>query len=248
MYSDFLRSLFSVDSNSNLPLSPSVSSPLSSPGSSSREETRTKLRAFLARPIEHDLRATKTIDPEEAKKIRQTDFEQCEKLKEEAILRHRPAKFLLRALARLGCKVDPWRFINCVPCDVQVSGALQSKQDDTLEIVMCQNFIGAQDEWNRVLTHELTHAYDMCRAEFDPTNCEHHACTEIRAARLSGDCGAVQELRRGGLVPGGNKLCVQRRAALSIKVNPHCKGREKAAVDAVFERCYNDLAPFGAVP
>lgn len=38
------------------------------------------------------------------------------------------------------------------------------------------------------LTHELVHAYDHCRAFVDWSNCVHHACSEIRAAHLSGDC------------------------------------------------------------
>jgi inner membrane protease ATP23 len=38
------------------------------------------------------------------------------------------------------------------------------------------------------LTHELVHAYDHCRAYVDWTNCVHHACSEVRAANLSGDC------------------------------------------------------------
>ena len=38
------------------------------------------------------------------------------------------------------------------------------------------------------LTHELIHAYDHCRAYMNWSNCVHHACSEIRAANLSGDC------------------------------------------------------------
>ena len=38
------------------------------------------------------------------------------------------------------------------------------------------------------LTHELVHAYDHCRAYVDWSNCVHHACSEVRAANLSGDC------------------------------------------------------------
>lgn len=31
------------------------------------------------------------------------------------------------------------------------------------------------------LTHELLHAYDHCRAaNLNWTNCEHHACSEVR--------------------------------------------------------------------
>lgn len=48
-----------------------------------------------------------------------------------------------------------------------------------------------QEEINQALTHELVHAYDHCRAgNLDWTNCQHHACSEIRAAALSGKCTA----------------------------------------------------------
>lgn len=40
---------------------------------------------------------------------------------------------------------------------------------------------------DNALTHELIHAYDHCRAaSLDWASLEHHACSEIRAASLSG--------------------------------------------------------------
>ena len=54
-----------------------------------------------------------------------------------------------------------------------------------------------QTEINHALTHELVHAYDHCRGKnLDWTNCQHHACSEIRAAALSGGCC----LQRGGAI------------------------------------------------
>lgn len=47
------------------------------------------------------------------------------------------------------------------------------------------------------MIHELIHAYDYCRANLVLENCRHHACTEIRAASLSGDCDFFNELKRG---------------------------------------------------
>lgn len=39
------------------------------------------------------------------------------------------------------------------------------------------------------MRHEMIHAYDHCRAkDLDWNSCRHHACSEIRAAVLSGDC------------------------------------------------------------
>jgi inner membrane protease ATP23 len=67
-----------------------------------------------------------------------------------------------------------------------------------IQVVICSNHVMLQDEVDVALTHELLHAYDHCRAaNLDWTNCEHHACSEIRAANLSGDCHWKRELNRG---------------------------------------------------
>jgi hypothetical protein len=50
------------------------------------------------------------------------------------------------------------------------------------------------------LTHELVHAYDHCRAYVDWSNCVHHACSEIRAANLSGDCSMYEDHPNGTAV------------------------------------------------
>ena len=73
----------------------------------------------------------------------------------------------------------------------------------------------------------------------------------MRAASLSGDCSFSQELLRGNLgVTGQHKKCVRRRAELSVAMNPHCGGPGVArkAVDAVFDKCFGDTAPFDRIP
>ena len=58
----------------------------------------------------------------------------------------------------------------------------------TDQVVICHNHLSSQQEVTHALTHELIHAYDHCRASsLDWANCEHHACSEIRAASLSGE-------------------------------------------------------------
>ncbi|XP_029129482.1 uncharacterized protein LOC109809790 isoform X1 [Cajanus cajan] len=53
----------------------------------------------------------------------------------------------------------------------------------------------SQDDVDQVLKHELIHAFDDCRAaNLDWTKCAHHACSEIRAGHLSGDCHFKREL------------------------------------------------------
>lgn len=120
-----------------------------------------------------------------------------------------------------------------------------------LQVILCHNHLIGQQEVNHALTHELLHAYDHCRgANIDWHNCNHHACSEIRAASLSGDCNWKQELLRGNYgIRKQHQVCVKRRAELSLSMNPSCQGlRGKMAVDAVFDSCYQDTAPFDRIP
>jgi mitochondrial inner membrane protease ATP23 len=76
-------------------------------------------------------------------------------------------------------------------------------------------------------------------------NCLHHACSEIRASKLSGECTFVQELSRGNLgFIGYVKDCVKRRAILSVKTNPSCTEKAEQFVDEVWESCYHNKAPY----
>jgi hypothetical protein len=180
---------------------------------------------------------------------------------------------------------------------------------------MCGNRLTSFKQFETVLTHELLHAFDHCRAEIDPFDLRHHACMEVRAASLSGDCEFKREAKLGNLnltkqhpvrarakqesrgwmktaecraerasaarsplsalsvARAGNCLyssdpspscsslpvhpcmyslqaCVRRRAVISVMSNVSCSGIEeaKAAVDDIFDRCYADTEPFGAIP
>lgn len=121
----------------------------------------------------------------------------------------------------------------------------------TLQVILCHNHLISQKEVNHALTHELLHAYDHCRgANIDWHNCNHHACSEIRAASLSGDCNWGQEVQRGNYgIRKQHQVCVKRRAELSLSMNPPCQGlRGKLAVDSVFDSCYKDTTPFDRIP
>lgn len=49
-----------------------------------------------------------------------------------------------------------------------------------LQIVLCQNNIRHQSHMNRVVAHELIHAFDHCRAHVDWfKNVKHLACSEV---------------------------------------------------------------------
>lgn len=97
----------------------------------------------------------------------------------------------------------------------------------------------------RTVLHELIHAYDYCRVKFDLNNCDQLACTEVRAAMLSGDCTFVSEATRMNFgIAGQGAVCAKRRAILSLEANPVCQPTAKEAVDRVFDKCHKDTAPF----
>lgn len=76
--------------------------------------------------------------------------------------------------------------------------------------------------------------------------CTQHACTEIRAASISGECNFAAELLRGNVkAAGGHQACTKRRAAESVSHNPACRGAlAKEAVEQAFDKCYKDTEPF----
>lgn len=115
------------------------------------------------------------------------------------------------------------------------------------DVVLHEDKLLTAAEIERSLRHELIHAYDDVRGYVDPSNCYHQACSEVRAARLSGDCFLNQEVRRGNLdfFQSGRK-CVERRATLAVEQNPLCRGFGARAVDSVFPKCFADFEPFVA--
>ncbi|XP_075810251.1 mitochondrial inner membrane protease ATP23 homolog isoform X2 [Microtus pennsylvanicus] len=129
-------------------------------------------------------------------------------------------KVLLDAMKHSGCPVNKGRHFSCEDCDGNVSGGFDASAS---QIVLCQNNIRNQAHLSRVVTHELIHAFDHCRAHVHWfTDVRHLACSET---------------------------CVRDRAVLSI-VAVRNISREEAqkAVDDVFESCFNDREPFGRIP
>ncbi len=176
----------------------------------------------------------------------------CDRLRQNAVLYSRRVGYMLRSLALYGCEIDPQTFIRCVHCPPGSSHVAFFEQSGVgrSSIGVCDSIV-RQDEFDTLLTHELIHSFDFCRADVSVKNLNHHACTEIRAANLSGDCTFKREFRRGIFaVSDHHNKCVKRRAAMSIMGNPGIKSpaEAEAAVEAVFERCSKDFEPFGGIP
>lgn len=201
-----------------------------------------------------------------------TERERCEQWTDELFHTSPMVRFMTKHLSLLDCNpLSPLRTASSsshatasaraqpklviAPCPPSIAGgfspSLRSEPTSESSILLCSNRIFSKAHLEDTLSHEMVHWFDHCRFLVDWSNLRHHACSEIRAASLSGDCGFVREWQRRNY---GFKLqhqnCVKRRAVLSILANPACAGdRQKAeqTVDEVFQSCFGDTRPFDEV-
>ena len=177
-------------------------------------------------------------DPSEAAK--------CRELVSKALDRDDKVKTLREALTKLG--IATGNMVHCDHCPDNVAAAGGYVPSER-RVVLCQQWAAKMpSEVNNTLAHEMVHAFDDARAYLDWGNLTHQACTEIRAAALSGDCTWGREINRGnlGFVAGGGARCIRRRAELSVAMNPACPSKMAAqrAVDEAWDHCFKDRAPF----
>ena len=173
----------------------------------------------------------------------------CESLKEKA-LKSMHVKFVRDKMQELGCDTYATEHFSfaCEPCfDAAVVGRFDASGR---RLLLCSDNIEkyklSDAHVLRTVLHELIHAYDMCRVQLDPLDCSHIACTEIRAAHLSGDCDFFTELERRNLgFKSQGAACAKRRALLSVRAHPNCQGdKAEEAVNQVFDLCMKDTSPF----
>ncbi|CAN7107932.1 unnamed protein product [Brassica rapa subsp. narinosa] len=172
-------------------------------------------------------------------------IEECQDMIQRSF-RNPIVKFLMEQMEKSGCRVGD-NFVKAVVCTGPVAGGYTKGRG----ITVCSNYLTIQDEVNQVVIHEFIHAYDECRAKnLDWTNCAHHACSEIRAGHLSGDCHFKRELLRGFIkLRGHEQECIKRRVLKSLRGNPYCSEvAAKDAMEAVWDTCYNDTKPFDRAP
>ncbi|KAF9425976.1 Mitochondrial inner membrane protease atp23 [Entomortierella beljakovae] len=183
------------------------------------------------------------LTPEEFQaEVQKADKKTCELYKEQLIKTSPGVRFMMNNLVKAGCPVTK-NMMECTPCDNTRSGGFSKDHG----ILLCQNGFFSKKHQEHTMIHEMIHMYDHCVFKLDWDNLRHHACTEIRAAGLSGDCNWTREVRRGFYTfTKQHQECVKRRAALSVSANPNCPSRAVAdrVVNAVFESCYNDTRPF----
>ncbi|KAH6559906.1 hypothetical protein BASA50_008995 [Batrachochytrium salamandrivorans] len=173
------------------------------------------------------------------------EHNRCEKWKSKVLQSNSLVKFMAQELQKSGCPFKPEHF-KCLPCDVTRAGGFAPAYG----IVLCQNQFVDKTHMADVMVHELVHAYDYCTVKIDSDKKEHFACTEIRAAALSGECRMTQEFLRGNFGFAKHfQECVRRRAIMSLKQSPIWQGDQVAedAVRSVWSKCFNDLAPFDEI-
>jgi len=154
--------------------------------------------------------------------------------------------FMLKHLKLSGCEVPPSNIL-CAPCDQTRAGGFAP---DPGAVVLCSGHFFSQQHMESTIVHELIHMYDHCRFKVDWANLRHHACSEIRANSLSGDCRYTRELTRGFVrFSKQHQACVRRRAIESVVANPACPSEAAAerAVNEVWESCFNDTRPFDEI-
>lgn len=184
---------------------------------------------------------------------------------------HTPPPHTHTPKQQAGCSVSR-SFVRVEHCSEAVGGGFRPPDG----VVLCHNHLPRASDARAALVHELVHAYDHCRGKnLDWSDCDHHACSEVRAAALSGDCSFGSEAARGNWgLRAQAQACARRRAALSVAMNPACGGgnggirnssspglgaafggsnssnnkKAREAVDRVFEACFADTAPFDRMP
>ncbi|EFA85021.1 hypothetical protein PPL_02017 [Heterostelium album PN500] len=151
-------------------------------------------------------------------------------------------KTLMEEMVKLGC-LPP--VIKCKPCKEESFGYFEPGSGLTI----CNNIKTYSVTLRNTILHEMIHAYDTCRYDLDTDNCIHLACTEIRAANLSGDCKFSQELGRGNLhIYNHMADCTKRRAIKSLEAHPKCKANAELSVLKAWEKCNTDYSPFTTIP
>ncbi|KAI1191141.1 peptidase M76 family-domain-containing protein [Nemania serpens] len=186
------------------------------------------------------------------------DCKTCEKWRD-WVLQHSPTVvFLRQKIAALNGNIDASNVV-CARCparlteDGQVHRQSGGFSPDS-GILICSNEISSRSHMEDTLAHEMVHAWDHLRWKMDwvgDKNLKHAACTEIRAAMLSGECRWSKEAltRRNWTLTQQFQDCVRKRAVESVKYRPRCKDDVQAVkvVNQVWDSCFSDTRPFDEV-
>mmetsp|Transcript_16862 Transcript_16862/g.25191 ORF Transcript_16862/g.25191 Transcript_16862/m.25191 type:complete len:205 (-) Transcript_16862:79-693(-) len=177
----------------------------------------------------------------------QEEVSQCYQIVRQGFEKNEWIKFLVDELNDLGCGPITPAFIKCNPCKTPKRGFYTPGRG----IQLCSNFDLREDITYTTIVHELLHVYDFCTAKLDINNCVHHACTEIRAINLSGECHMkIEWFDRGkfGKLFKQHQECVRRRAKLTLQNRRACIDVIDESIDLAWKTCFNDYRPFDTIP
>eukprot|EP00347_Sterkiella_histriomuscorum_P017831 403347812 len=144
--------------------------------------------------------------------------------------------------------------IDIVLCDHFLEGVFLPKPDQ--KIILCANALYRKKDFDNALKRMLIKMYDFNRAgesKYNPDNCKHLACSEVRAALFNSNCNIkdrkkFKQLSSNKSKDGrtvSNEFCVKDLAIEHLKEKTKCMPKAERYVDYVFEKCKNDKAPHG---
>ncbi|KAG9086446.1 Mitochondrial inner membrane protease atp23 [Ceratobasidium sp. UAMH 11750] len=207
------------------------------------ERWRTSLTHFTGLGLSEEDKAKR--DKLKGLELEESQWRRCETWKSDLMKNSPVVVFMMKHLALEGANVSP-NHIHCSPCDATRAGGFSPEAG----VLLCQDRFLSKSHMQDTLVHELVHMYDHAKFKVDWNNLRHHACSEIRAASLSGDCRWSRETQRGFVTfSKQHQACARRRAILSVIANPACKSPEDAerAVNEVWESCFKDTRPFDEI-
>jgi len=165
------------------------------------------------------------------------------------ILAHdKDVRVVLNGMLQYGCPISKNYFlvVECATPTYAFLNALPSYDNEKYPegIYLCWNNLNRDSaKIKHAVTHELLHLYDYCRS-FMTEQCLLLACTEIRAANLSGECNFSR--RRSGFGWFSKKYeCVRKTAIASMNGYEHCREKINSYIAQAWGLgCYEDTAPF----
>ena len=105
-----------------------------------------------------------------------------------------------------------------------------------LSVVVCHNRIQSdEEEVQEILTHELTHLYDVQTLRMDLQQCENLAYSEVHAAKHAECRDSWKQLQ---------KYCVKQKAICATNNLFPSEGRK--CIQKVFDKAFEDNRPFDA--
>ncbi|KAI0887259.1 peptidase M76 family-domain-containing protein [Annulohypoxylon maeteangense] len=186
------------------------------------------------------------------------DCARCEEFRDWAFAYSPTVRFLHEKINALNGNLDASN-VSCKRCPTRLtedgnvyrsSGGFHPSHG----ILICANEVSNRHHFEDILSHEMVHAWDHLRWKVDfmaEKGLKHAACTEIRAAMLSGECRWTREAWKRGnwTLTQQFQDCVRKRAVLSLLARPKCKDDVQAVkvVNQVWDSCFSDTRPFDEV-